>query len=32
MAQLPEPVGQDTPLRFLETEQFQEMLSTYHKL
>ena len=30
MAQLPEPVEQlkDTPLRFLETEQFQEMLST----
>lgn len=34
MAQLPEPVSQlqDTPLRFLETEQFQEMLSTYQKL
>ena len=32
MAQLPEPAGQDTPLRFLETEQFQEMLSTYQKL
>ena len=34
MAQLPEPIEQlkDTPLRFLETEQFQEMLSTYQKL
>ena len=34
MAQLPEPIDQlkDTPLRFLETEQFQEMLSTYQKL
>ena len=32
MAQLPEPAGQDTPLHFLETEQFQEMLSTYQKL
>ena len=32
MAQLPEPAGQDTPLRFLETEQFQEMLSTYQKI
>ena len=34
MAQLPEPIEQlkDAPLRFLETEQFQEMLSTYQKL
>ena len=34
MAQLPQPIEQlkDTPLRFLETEQFQEMLSTYQKL
>ena len=34
MAQLPLPVEQlkDTPLRFLETEQFQEMLSTYQKI
>lgn len=32
MAQLPESAGQDMPLRFLETEQFQEMLSTYQKL
>ena len=34
MAQLPEPFEQlkDAPLRFLETEQFQEMLSTYQKL
>lgn len=34
MAQLPEPIEQlqNTPLRFLETEQFQEMLSTYQKL
>ena len=34
MAQLPEPFEQlkDAPQRFLETEQFQEMLSTYQKL
>ena len=34
MAQPPEPVEQrkGMPLRFLETEQFQEMLSTYQKL
>ena len=34
MAQLPEPIEhlKDAPLRFLETEQFQEMLSTYQKL
>ena len=34
MSQFPEPVEQlkDTPLRFLETEQFQEMLDTYNKL
>lgn len=32
--QLPEPIEQlkDTPLRFLETDQFQEMLQTYHRL
>ena len=34
MAQLPEPFEQlkDAPQRFLETEQFQEMLSTYQKI
>lgn len=34
MSQFPEPAEQlkDTPLRFLETEQFQEMLDTYNKL
>lgn len=34
MAQLPEPIEQlkDTPLRFLETDQFQEMLQTYQRL
>ena len=34
MAQIPEPFEQlkDAPQRFLETEQFQEMLSTYQKL
>ena len=34
MSQFPEPTEQlkDTPLRFLETEQFQEMLDTYKKL
>ena len=34
MAHQPDPIEQlkDTPLRFLETEQFQEMLSTYQKL
>lgn len=34
MSQLPEPIEalKDTPLRFLETEQFQEMLSTYQKI
>lgn len=34
MSQFPEPAEQlkDTPLRFLESEQFQEMLDTYNKL
>lgn len=34
MSQFPETAEQlkDTPLRFLETEQFQEMLDTYNKL
>ena len=34
MAQIPEPFEQlkDAPQRFLETEQFQEMLSTYQKI
>ena len=34
MTQFPEPSEQlkDTPLRFLETEQFQEMLDTYKKI
>ena len=34
MSQFPEPAEQlkDPPLRFLETEQFQEMLDTYNKL
>lgn len=34
MAQNPEPIEQlkDAPLRFLETDQFQEMLRTYQKL
>lgn len=34
MSQFPEPAEQlkDTPLRFMETEQFQEMLDTYNKL
>lgn len=34
MSQLPEPVDQlkDNPLRFLESDQFQEMLQTYQRL